>query len=140
MKDSSVYIVSPPTLYIPTSGLSFCLISNNPAWQEQIVGMLERGLNKNQLTFFTNDHEFVDPKVWHWYWHVAQNCNLVICDVIHSSEHEVRMALGLLKLGSPVIFQIKSGDDEMAALLHAIGASYFETLEQLDETLEVILG
>ncbi len=102
--------------------------------------MLERGLNKNQLTFYTNEDDFVDPKLWHWYWHVAQNCNLVLCDAVHCTEHEIRMALGLLKIDVPVIFHIKAGDSEMASLLHAIGAPYFETLEQLDETLEALLG
>lgn len=140
MKDSSVYIVSPPTLYLPSGGLSFCLIGNDPEWRELIINMLEKGLSQNQLTFYVNDTEFVDPKAWTWYWHVAQTCNLIICDTLHSTEQEIRTAMALTRSDTPVLFQIKPGDEEFAALLHTASIGYYETVEQLDEILEAVLG
>lgn len=105
-----------------------------------MVGLLEKGLSQNQLTFYVNDSEFVDPKVWTWYWHAAQTCNLVICDTLHATEHEIRMAMALLKVDVTVLFQIRPGDEEFAALLHTLGVPYYETIEQLDEILEAVLG
>lgn len=102
--------------------------------------MLEKGLSQNQLTFYVNDAEFVDPKAWTWYWHVAQTCNLIICDTLHATEHEIRTAMAMTRQDTPVLFQVKPGDEEFSALLHTSSIAYYETLEQLDEILEAVLG
>lgn len=105
-----------------------------------VIALLEKGLNQHQLTFYVNDNESVDPKLWTWYWHMAPTCNLVICDTIHSTEQEIRTALALLKYDVTVLFQVRPGDEEFASLLHTMSVPYYETVEQLDELLEVILG
>jgi hypothetical protein len=73
LTDSNVYVVSPPTLYLPGGGLAFCLISNDKAWQDTVVNLVEKNVQHNQLTFYTNESGVKDPKAWIWYWHIADN-------------------------------------------------------------------
>lgn len=140
MKDSSVYIVSPPTLYVPPTGAAFCLISNDEDWQNEIVGLIEKGIKKAQLTFYVNNTEYIDPKAWIWYWHVASNCDLIICDTAHCTDHELRMCIGMTKIDLPVVFQIKAGNEELQTLFTSIGVPHFETLEELDALMEAGFG
>ena len=139
MRDSSVYVVSPPTLYMPGGGLGFCLISNDKVWQDTVIGLLEKGI-QNQLTFYATETSTKDPKAWVWYWHVVDNCSLVFCDVASCSEHEVRMALAMTKLGLPVVFHLKPGNDEFVALLNAIEVPWFEDFNQLLAIMEVAVN
>ena len=139
MTDSNVYIVSPPTLYLPGGGLSFCLISNNEKWQTSIIELFEKDL-RSQLTFFATETSIRDPKAWVWYWHVADNCSTIIVDTASCSEHEIRMALAMCKLDLPIMFHVKRGNDEFVALLNAIQIASFQDLEQLKELMEAALG
>lgn len=134
-----MYIVSPPTLHLPNSGLSFCLVSNDEAWQTRIIEMLEKGI-QNQLTFFANETAVKDPKAWIWYWHVAQNCSMIIVDTASCTEHEIRMAIGMAKHDLPVVFNVKAGTEELTALLNVIQVPHFEEVEQLLLLLEAALG
>jgi len=136
MKDSSIYLVSPPTLYVPPTGAAFCLISNNEEWQNEVTSLIERGIKKLQITFYANNTEYVDPKSWIWFWHVAKNCDLIICDSLNCTQQEFNMSMAMLKLGMPVVFRIKSTNEELQTLFHAIDVLYFETLEDLDNILE----
>lgn len=139
MSDSNVYIVSPPTLYLPGGGLSFCLISNDEKWQTKIIDLFEKEM-QNQLTFFATETSIRDPKAWVWYWHVADSCSMIIVDTASCSEHEIRMALGLCKLDMPVIFHVKSGNDDFSALLHSIQIPSFEDISHLITLMEAALG
>ncbi len=139
MSDSNVYIVSPPTLHLPNGGLSFCLISNNEAWQTSIIELLEKGI-QNQLTFYANESAVKDPKAWIWYWHVAQNCSMIIVDTASCTEHEIRMALAMTKHDLPVVFHNKPGQEEMSTLLNVVQIPNFEEVEQLLMLLEAALG
>lgn len=140
MQDSSVYIVSPPTLYIAPTGASFCLVSNNENWQNEIISLLEKGIEKAQLTFYVNNTEYIDPKAWIWYWHVAHNCNLIICDTAHCTDHELHMCLAMTKLELPVLFHISQGNEELQTLLNSISVPSFENIEELDGIMEASFG
>ena len=139
MNDSNVYIVSPPTLYMPGGGLALCLISNDKTWQDQIISLIEKGV-QNQLTFFVNETAVKDPKAWVWYWHVVDNCNIVICDMASCSEHEIRVALAMSKIDHPVIFYVKPGNEEFISLLKAVDIAWFDDLEDLPNVLEALFG
>lgn len=134
MADSSVYVVSPPTLYLPTGGLSFGLISNDKQWQENIIGVMEKGL-RNQLCFYANEEAVKDTKFWIWYWHIGPNCSMIFVDVASCSEQEVRMCLAMCKEDLPVIFHVKPGNEEFVALLKAISVPLWETGEEFDALL-----
>lgn len=134
-----MYIVSPPTLHLPNGGLSFCLLSNNEAWQTPIIELLEKGI-QNQLTFYVNETAHKDPKAWVWYWHVAQNASMIIVDTASCTEHEMRMALAMTKHDLPVVFHTKPGNDELTALLNVVQVPHFEEVEQLLLLLEAALG
>lgn len=139
MSDSNVYIVSPPTLYLPSGGLSFCLISNNESWQNSVIELLEKGI-QNQLTFYATESSHRDPKAWVWYWHVANNCSMIVVDTASCSEQEIRMALAMCKHDLPVIFHVKPGNDEFVSLLTAIQIPHFAEFEQLLILMEAALG
>ena len=139
MNDSNVYIVSPPTLYMPGGGLALCLISNDKTWQDQIISLIEKGV-QNQLTFFVNETAVKDPKAWVWYWHVVDNCNIIICDMASCSEHEIRVALAMAKIDHPVIFYVKPGNEEFISLLKAVDIAWFDDLEDLPNVLEALFG
>jgi hypothetical protein len=139
LSDSSVYIVSPPTLYMPGGGIGFCLISNDKAWQDTVIGLLEKGI-QNQLTFYATESSTKDPKAWVWYWHVVDNCSMIFVDMASCSEHEIRMAMAMSKLDQPVVFHVKPGNDEFVALLNAVDIPWFEDFEQLLALMEVVLG
>ena len=138
MTDSNVYIVSPPTLYLPGGGLSFCLISNDEIWQTKIIELFEKEM-QNQLTFFATETAVRDPKAWVWYWHVANNCSMIVVDATSCSEHEIRMALAMCKLDMPVIFHVRPGNDEFVALLNAIQIPSFSDISQLMSLMESAL-
>jgi len=140
LDDSNVSVVSPPTLYLPTSGLSICLISNDKAWQAEVIALVEEGVQSDQITFFANESGNSDPKAWVWYWHVADNCQLIIVDMANCTEHEIRMALAMCKVGHPVVFYVRSGNDEFLALLHAIQIPSFNDIESLSHLLESSFG
>jgi hypothetical protein len=137
--DSNVYIVSPPTLYLPSGGLSFCLISNDEKWQTNVIELFEKEM-QNQLTFFATETSTRDPKNWIWYWHVAESCSMIIVDTASCSEHEIRMALGMCKHELPVIFHVKPGNDDFAALLHSIQIPSFQDISHLMTLMEAALG
>jgi len=139
LNDSNVYIVSPPTLYMPGGGLALCLISNDKTWQDQIISLIEKGV-QNQLTFFVNETAVKDPKAWVWYWHVVDNCNIIICDMASCSEHEIRVALAMAKIDHPVIFYVKPGNEEFISLLKAVDIAWFDDLEDLPNVLEALFG
>ena len=139
MSDSSVYIVSPPTLHMPSGGLGFALISNDKVWQDTVIGILEKGI-QNQLTFYANEAGVKDPKAWVWYWHVVDNCSMIFVDMASCTEHEIRMALAMAKLDQPVIFHVKPGNDEFIALLNAVSIPSFEDFEHLLALMELTLG
>ena len=140
MNDSNVYVVSPPTLYMPGGGLAFCLIGNDKTWQDSIIELLEKGIQDNQLTFYVNDAVSVDPKTWVWYWHIATNCSMIICELAHATEQEVRMALAMCKDNMPVIFYVKPGNDEFIALLNAIDIPWVEDHDELIKIMESAFG
>lgn len=140
MTDSNVYVVSPPTLYLPGGGLAFCLISNNKVWQDTVVSLVEKNVQHNQLTFYTNESGVKDPKAWIWYWHIADNCDIIICDMASSSEHEIRMAMAMAKADQPVIFSTRPGSDEFVSLLNSVGIPSFEETDELLRILELALG
>jgi hypothetical protein len=139
LSDSNVYIVSPPTLYLPGGGLSFCLISNDEKWQTTIIELFEKEM-QNQITFFATETSTRDPKAWVWYWHVADCCSMIIVDTASCTEHEIRMALAMCKQDMPVIFHVKPGNDEFAALLHAIQIPSFQDISELMILMEAGLG
>ena len=139
MTDSNVYIVSPPTLYLPSGGLSFCLISNDEKWQTSIIELFEKEM-QNQLTFYTTETSKRDPKAWVWYWSVADNCSMIVVDTATCTEQEIRMALAMCKLDMPVIFHVKPGNDDFAALLHAIQIPSFQDITDLMSLMEAALG
>lgn len=120
--------------------MSFCLIGNDQAWLDEVVGLVEKGIDREQVTFFLNNTDFVDPKAWVWFWHVAKNCDLIICDGVSSSEHEIRMAMAMTKEGLPVLFRTRSGDTDFTTLLHAISVPHYEMLEELDQVLGVMFN
>ena len=139
MSDSNVYIVSPPTLHIPSGGIGFCLISNNKEWQDNVIGLLEKGI-QNQLTFYATETSTRDPNAWVWYWHVVDNCSMIFCDTASCTEHEIRMAIAMTKLDQPVIFHVKPGNTEFVALLNAVGIPSFEDFDELLAIMEATLG
>lgn len=139
MNDSSVYVVSPPTLHMPSGGLAFALISNDKVWQDAVISILEKGI-QNQLTFYANEAGVKDPTAWVWYWHVVDNCSMIFIDMASCSEHEIRMALAMAKLDQPVIFHVKPGNSEFVALLNAVDIPYFDDFERLLAIMEVTLG
>lgn len=139
MSDSSVYVVSPPTLYMPTSGLAFCLISNDPAWQAQVIAVIESGVEE-QLTFYANETAVQDPKAWIWYWHVIDNCDMILCDTASCSEHEKLVAIAMTKLELPVVFYVKPGDDELVSLLNSIEVPFFDDMDKLPGIMEAGFG
>lgn len=140
MNDSSIYVVSPPTLYVPPMGAAFCLISNSEAWQTEVIDLIEKGIKKAQITFYANNTEYVDPKAWIWYWHVARNCDLIICDTAHCTPHELNMCLAMLKNSLPVIFHVKSANEELKTLLTALSIGHYDSLDELENLLEVIFN
>lgn len=135
-----MYVVSPPTLYMPGGGLAFCLIGNDKTWQDSIIELLEKGIQDNQLTFYVNDSTSVDPKTWVWYWHIATNCSMIICELAHATEQEARMALAMCKENMPVIFYVKPGNDEFIALLNAIDIPWVEDHDELIKIMESAFG
>jgi hypothetical protein len=124
---------------MPGGGLALCLISNDKTWQDQIISLIEKGV-QNQLTFFVNETAVKDPKAWVWYWHVVDNCNIVICDMASCSEHEIRVALAMSKIDHPVIFYVKPGNEEFISLLKAVDIAWFDDLEDLPNVLEALFG
>lgn len=124
---------------MPGGGLALCLISNDKAWQDQIISLIEKGV-QNQLTFFVNETAVKDPKAWVWYWHVVDNCNIVICDMSSCSEHEIRVALAMSKIDVPVIFYVKPGNEEFISLLKAVDIAWFDDLEDLPNLIEALFG
>lgn len=139
MANSNVYTVSPPTLHMPAGGITFCLISNNTKWQDSIINKIEKVVNK-QLTFFVNEELSIDPKLWVWYWHIVDNCGMIICDTLSATEHEIRMCIAMTKQNLPILFRVKPGNDEFVSLLNAIEIPSFEDDKQLLEFIEVTVN
>lgn len=105
-----------------------------------MVNLVENGIDREQVTFYLNNSGFIDPKAWVWYWHVAKNCDLIICDTMSSTEHEIRMGLAMSKESLPVLFRTKQGDDDFVTLLYTISVPHYETLEELNNILENVFN
>jgi hypothetical protein len=124
---------------MPGGGIAICLIGSDNKWQDKALTIIEKVV-QNQITFYVNESGSKDPKAWVWYWHVVDNCDLIIVDTASCTEHEIRMALGLCKLDNPVVFYVKDGNDEFVALLKAIDVPCFADLDNLPIILEAIFG
>lgn len=126
---------------MPPAGVSLCLIGNDQEWLDQVISLVEKGIDREQITFYVNNLDFVDPKAWVWFWHVANNCDLIVCDSLSATEHEIRMALAMSKESLPVMFRVRSGDDDdFVTLLHNISVLHYETLEELDQVLGAVFN
>jgi hypothetical protein len=139
MNDTGVYIVSPPTLYLPERGMSITLVSNSEEWQTEVITLVEKLLNDDQVTFFVGATDFKDPKAWIWYWHVAKNCDLVLCDTKSATEHERYMCFSMLKDSMPVIFHTQA-NTELSKLLKATHTPAYDDIDDLKSLLENALG
>ena len=138
-KDLSVYLVAPPTLHLPPSGFSICLMSNDESFQTELVNLLDKGISREQLTIYLNPNfKSVDPKLWIWYWHIINFTDLTIIDTKNVTEQELRMSIAIANT-KPIIF--KTGyDDELDTLFKTIRCPTYSTLEQLDFFMEGIFG
>jgi len=48
---TSAYLVTPPTVFLATSGLSFTLVTRNPKWIESTQEQIEEEFQRNQFGF-----------------------------------------------------------------------------------------
>jgi len=139
-KDSSVYLVAPPTLHLPPSGFSICIVSNDEQFQTELVNLLDKGISKDQLTIYLNpNYKSVDPKLWIWYWHIINFVDLTIVDTQHITEQELRMSIALSGMKVPVIFRT-GYNDELDTLFKTMKSPTYNTLSQLDFFMEGVFG
>ena len=140
-KDTGVYLVNSPTIYIPSSGLSVCLISNSEEWQVKVADIFEKMVHSTQLTFYLNTTDYVDPKSWQWLWTIGRGCDLILVDGQNSTALDIQLALCMCKEDLSVIFFIPDGlHVELKSMLNQVSIPSCNTVESLKLIIGGILG
>lgn len=133
---TSAYLVTPPTVFLATSGLSFTVVCRNPKWIESFQELIEEEFKGTNLVFYSN-YEDQDDSNWPWMYQQGMISDFIVIDLASASEFDVSVFLPFVR--ERKVFWIIDEDvvdSNMMALLNLHSASTAETIEDFLEIIK----
>jgi len=120
------YIVTPPTLFFPRDGLTFSLLSRNKSWVDDVISLIEDGLQGTSATVYANFSSNSDE---HWIWVYQQMAvsDFILVDCATATDFDKTLAINEGTNSIVWWIDVDELEDNMAALLHTSGAKTAET-------------
>jgi hypothetical protein len=132
---TSAYLVTPPTVFMATSGLSFTLVTRNPKWIESTQELIEADFQGTNLVFYST-YEDKDDSNWPWLYQQGMISDFILVDLASASDFDICVFLPFVR--ERKVFWIIDEDlvdNNMMALLNLHSAS---TSENIEDFLEII--
>ena len=126
---TSSYVVTPPTVFIPRDGMSFCILSRNQEWVDNTVLFLEDSMPGTSITVYANSLSTNDDQ-WAWQFQQMLISDAVIIDCNSATIFDQMIALS--QGVATNIWWVESDNlpDNLAALLNTSGAKMAEDIEE----------
>lgn len=139
MDDEQNYYITPPTLFLPESGLRITVIGTNEEWAEKLADNLENTFSAIPMTFYHLDDATADQ--WQWLYYMAESSDLIMVNVGECTPLEFNIGL-LAHQGNRVWFyvDIEDVDKDIRILLNSINANVFNNDDQLYAMLRNFVG
>lgn len=133
-ESTSSYVVTPPTVFIPRDGMSFCILSRNQEWVDDTALFLENSMPATTVTVYAN-YESTNDEYWAWQYQQMLVSDAIIIDCNSATPFDQILALSQGTANN--IWWIDSDvlPDNLAALLNTSGA---KTAEDIEEFFSII--
>lgn len=130
MSDEQHLFITPPTLFLPTTGLRISVLGIDDEWTDQLGDVLEAALPSIPMTFYHLDEPTAAE--WQWEFHMMTHSNMIIVNVAKASDIEMMMAFSHIN-ENKLWFYVDPDevDDDIIALLNTLGANIFSTADEL---------
>lgn len=129
-QESQHYFITPPTLFLPESGLRITVIGIDEEWTNTLGDVLEGSLPNIPMTFYHLDKPTADE--WQWQYHMIDISNLIMVNVARATQLDLLMAfayMGQAKLWFYV--DVEEVDKNTIILLNTMNANVFTSAEEL---------
>ena len=133
------YYITPPTLFLPPTGLRVSLIGVDDDWIDDLSDSLEDTLPSIPMTFYHLDNKSADQ--WQWQFHMMEQSNLIIVNVARSET--IDLLLSFLHIGDNKIWFYVDPDQvdkTIVTLLNTINANVFASHDEFHSMLTSFIG
>lgn len=137
MDEAQNYYITPPTIFLPETGLKIAFLGTDNDWVESLTDDLEQTFHI-PMTFYHLETASKDN--WQWLYLMIEQADLIMVNVGLCTQVEIIMAM--MNLGNKTWFYIDQSvvDKNVKILLNNANANTFYDSEQLHNMLKVFLG
>lgn len=137
-QDTQNYYITPPTIFLPETGLRITVFGTDEEWAETLSDDLEDTFPTIPMTFYLLDEKTTDN--WQWLLLMSEGSDLIMVNVGKASQIELIMAC--MDVGNKVWFYVDREvvDKDLKILLNTINANVFHNSDQLHAMLRDFVG
>jgi hypothetical protein len=138
MEDTQNYYITPPTIFLPETGLRITVFGTDEDWAEQLSDELEDTFPSIPMTFYLLDD--ATSTNWQWLYMMSETSDLVMVNVGKASQ--VELILSCMDMGNKFWFYVDNEvvDKDLKILFNTINANVFNNSEQLHAMLRNFVG
>jgi hypothetical protein len=127
---TSSYIVTPPTVFIPRDGMSFCVLGRNKEWVDDAASFFDQAMPSTTITLYSN-YGTEDDNNWAWQYQQMLVSDAIIIDCTSATIFDIMMALALSTNESNIWWiDSDSLSDNLYSLLNISGAKMADDIEE----------
>jgi hypothetical protein len=133
------YYITPPTLFLPPTGLRVSLVGVDEDWIDNMSDELEDTLPSIPMTFYHLDTKTSEQ--WQWQFHMMEQSNLIVVNVARCET--VDLLLSFLHIGDNKIWFYVDPDEvdkNIMTLLNTINANVFANPAEFHSMLTAFIG
>jgi hypothetical protein len=129
-ESTSSYIVTPPTVFIPRDGMSFCVLGRDKEWVDEAASFFDDQLPGTTVTIYSN-YGTENDNNWAWHYQQMFVSDSIIIDCSSATIFDIMMALTLSTSESNIWWiDPDSLSDNLVSLLNISGAKTAEDIEE----------
>jgi hypothetical protein len=129
-ESTSSYIVTPPTVFIPRDGMSFCVLGRDKEWVDDAAAFFDHALPGTTVTIYSN-YGTEDDNQWAWQYQQMLVSDTIIIDCNSATIFDIMMALSLSTAESNIWWiDPDSLSDNLVSLLNISGAKMADNVEE----------
>ena len=138
MDDNQNFYITPPTIFMPPSGLRVTLLGTDAEWVDELTEELEETLPSIPMTFYHLDEKSSDQ--WQWLYMMTGHSDLLMVNVAKATKNELLTAF--LHVGNKTWFfvDVDEVDADLVVLLNSINANVFSDTDELGEMMRVFVN
>ena len=135
MTDNQAFYVTPPTIFMPTKGMRFSLISTDEDWVKETSDSLEKAFH-SQLTFYhLEGAETAETICWQMLY--SDYSDFILIDANNLTMAQSMISAANMHDATTWWHTPDETDSAMTTLLTALGA---HTYDELEDFIEAIKG